>query len=261
MANKISFISNHTFNDFLDCYPIPASSAIPNWYKECPVLVDSSLSKPRTKCCIFSKNSSSTNTTFKNCTPFLDGISSGYILRLPIDVQFRYTDKGFIDFGFRIPAIASDEDLSPYELITTHHEGQHPGLPNLNINNNLKPLVFKFNLNFSIKTPTGYSTFYTHPINRYDLPFMVYSGVVDTDRYNIPVQFPFQITYNFKHEEDILIIPRGTPICQVIPFKREEWKSNVERYNKSKDKKNRLLYFSKIVNAYKSRYWSKKKYD
>jgi hypothetical protein len=43
--------------------------------------------------------------------------------------------------------------------------------------------------------------------------------VVDTDTYTSPVNFPF--TLNDPKFEGL--IPAGTPIAQVIPFKREQW--------------------------------------
>ena len=45
--------------------------------------------------------------------------------------------------------------------------------------------------------------------------------MVDTDKYPIPVHFPFLLKKNFEG-----LIKQGTPIIQVIPFKRESWKSS-----------------------------------
>ena len=263
MNANISFISQHTFVDALDMLPVPAASFLPDWYKECPVILNNELSKPRTKCCVFNDSTNYPNTTVKNCTPFMDSVTAGYIFKLPLDVQFTYTKTGFIEYGIRAAGsvLNSVEDTVNFQLISTHHNAQHPGLPNLNPSNNAVSLVFKFNPNISIKTPPGYSTFYTHPVNRFDLPFKVYSGVVDTDLYSdIPVQFPFQILYKFKHEDDILIIPRGTPICQVMPFKRVNWCMKTVKFSRECSLKARLHYFAKIINAYKSRYWTKKIY-
>jgi hypothetical protein len=49
--------------------------------------------------------------------------------------------------------------------------------------------------------------------------FSILPGVVDTDSYTAPVHFPF--TLNDPKFEGL--IPAGTPIAQVIPFKRNNW--------------------------------------
>ena len=49
-------------------------------------------------------------------------------------------------------------------------------------------------------------------------PIKVFEGIVDTDQQHI-MNFPFV----YKDPEFEGIIPAGTPIVQVIPFKREKW--------------------------------------
>jgi hypothetical protein len=75
-------------------------------------------------------------------------------------------------------------------------------------------------MNFwTIQTPAGYSTMFFHPTGYTDLPFMTLSGVVDTDKHGIPINFPFLLKEDF-----VGVIPRGTPIVQFLPFKRTDWK-------------------------------------
>ena len=49
--------------------------------------------------------------------------------------------------------------------------------------------------------------------------FTILPGVVDTDTYTAPVNFPGVLT-DVKFEG---LIPAGTPIAQVVPFQRESW--------------------------------------
>jgi hypothetical protein len=82
-------------------------------------------------------------------------------------------------------------------------------------------------------------------------------GVVDTDTYNAPVNFPFVLkNVNFEG-----LIPAGTPIAQVIPFKREEWKMQIgteKDLEKQSDSIKGLR--SKMFDSYKSQYRHIKKY-
>jgi len=82
--------------------------------------------------------------------------------------------------------------------------------------------AYKWDNPYTIKTPPGYSVMFSHPVNMPYLPFYTLSGVVDTDNYFQPVLFPFIAKNNFNG-----VLPAGTPIVQVIPFKRDDWKSEV----------------------------------
>jgi hypothetical protein len=109
-----------------------------------------------------------------------------------------------------------------------------------------------------IKTPKGYSCIFTSPFNR-DAPFNIFDGVVDTDTYDMPVNFPFGL----KDPDFEGLIPAGTPIAQVIPFKRTAWKSEytettpevTERINKATTELN-----SRWYDVYRTRWWSKKEF-
>jgi hypothetical protein len=87
--------------------------------------------------------------------------------------------------------------------------------------------------------------------------FTILPGIVDTDEYASPVNFPFVINDpNFEG-----FIPKGTPIAQVIPFKRESWKMKIG------GEKERLLgsritarLQTKFFDRYKTMFWIKKEY-
>ena len=51
--------------------------------------------------------------------------------------------------------------------------------------------LIKFHNLWTIEAPAGYSLLFTHPANRFDLPFTTLTGLVDCDRYHdIPDPFP-----------------------------------------------------------------------
>lgn len=71
---------------------------------------------------------------------------------------------------------------------------------------------------WGIKLPKGYSAVVTHPFNRYDLPFVTLSGLIDSDEFFPHGNMPFFIKDGFEG-----VIPKGTPFAQVLPVKREQW--------------------------------------
>jgi hypothetical protein len=77
---------------------------------------------------------------------------------------------------------------------------------------------FAWILPLYFKTPKGYSLFFTHPLNRFDLPFTTLSSIIDADKGINAGAAPFFLDKDFEG-----IIPKGTPIAQIIPFKKENW--------------------------------------
>ena len=245
--NKIEFAPWNSFVDNVLEIPEPAMNNLPEWYKKMPLFFGNDK-----KHGIAAVGPGSSNTTMKSCSPFMDAITTGYIVKLPADLEIR-----------RVMGFNSNEPLDTLsfkwrtenDMITSHHKDQHPTLPNIIEG---QDLVVKFSFNFKIKTPKGYSCLFTHPLNRHDLPFRTFSGVVDTDQYPLCVQFPFQVTEKI---EDFIVVEKGTPIAQIIPFKRENWKSSKGEVDEINNQKQSFDYRSKIKLAYKSRYWNKKTYN
>lgn len=241
---QIEFIPDSEFaKDFLEP-PKPSKTFIPDWYKKMPNLINN-----EKKYGIAPENDAAVNSTLKGCSPFLDSFTMGYIWSLPIDLEIRKNkvEEKLYEYKFRW--------RTDGVFVTDHHPQQHPGLPSP-----YKGLgfVMKWSFEYIIKTPPGYSTFFTHPLNRYDLPFQTLSGVVDTDKYTNAVQFPFQI---MDFDEDLIIIEKGTPLCQFFPIKREKWKSEIKEENLKKIKRDHFDFKSKIFKSYKTRFWEKKIYE
>ena len=55
------------------------------------------------------------------------------------------------------------------------------------------------------------------PLNRHQPVFQLFSGVVDTDTYQSLIHFPFVATA----ADGVYTLEKGTPLVQVIPFRRE----------------------------------------
>ena len=210
--------------------PKPASRLVPDWYKN----TESYVNKERKPL-----GDGSTSATIKRCVPVFDAKTAGYIIESPADVFVSIKNGGqwfeWSDFG----------------LIEFHPIEQAPEHPDK------KPFAYpKWTNPWAIATPKGYSTLFVQPFHRESV-FTILPGIVDTDQYTPSVNFPFVI--NDPAFEGL--IPKGTPIAQVIPFKRDSWtmelgdKKDLEAQVKVSKKLR-----SKFFDRYKSMFWTKKEY-
>jgi hypothetical protein len=89
-------------------------------------------------------------------------------------------------------------------------------------------------------------------------PISAFPGVVDTDSFVTDGHFSFLVKKDFKG-----VIKRGTPLVQLIPFKREPWQMEVSSAEKAKAimLKQSLMLRSVFANAYKIFFRSKKEYN
>jgi hypothetical protein len=216
-----------------------ATASIPEWYKKSKQKM-----KELENFSLIPDGTFNPTSTYKLCSPFLDAITNGYIFYLSQDIEVIKKDDGS-------PYIMWRKDFIP--PITWHSNSQWDGLISPE---NCHDFVYKWENHFQIKTPKGYSTLFTHPHNRFDLPFYTLSGVVDTDRYGLPVHFPFFIKNDFTG-----IIKAGTPVAQMTFFKRNHWFRTVKKYNKEYVYKESFKFFRKIERSYKNLVWQKKNYD
>jgi hypothetical protein len=218
--------------------PVPAKNVVPGWYKDMPRYVYDDKSPG------LRPDNFDPNLTIKGCQPFLDALTAGYIYCSPADIEVRQGPDYSYSFTWRVDN----------QMITAHTPEQHPGMPPAVDGNGQR---MKWMCEWGITVPTGYSVLYTHPFNRHDLPFRTLAGIVDNDRYPNAVQFPFEMIVPI---EDRLIIERGTPLCQLVPFKRDMWESEVREYDAETTKRNRFTFASKIIASYKSQYWDRKSF-
>lgn len=201
---KIEFIpSKDTGGDYP---PIPMKKAIPNWYKDIP-----SETGPKSAAW-YHKSNNNTNASIKKCIPVLDFMTSGYVLRTQSEILLsaELEDDNQIVYWRH----ASPETRT----VALHSHAQCP----IKIGNERK-VYFKFSCGFIIKTPPGYSClFYQSPYFMNE-GLELFSGIVDTDTYDAEVLVPGYISTGFSD----LVIPPGTPLMTVFPFKRDSWESVV----------------------------------
>jgi len=211
--------------------PQPATKVLPEWYKK-QIEYVSGEKKPM--------ENNSTSATVKKCMPVFDALTSGYILFTPVDVYVSQRD-GMPYYQW------SGQDAISFHPITQADE--HPAK-----NGFAYP---KWMNSWGIKTPAGYSTLFIPPMHNPNNMFTVLEGVVDTDTYTETVNFPFVL----KDPSWEGMIPAGTPMVQVIPFKRDAWKMKIGREKELKENAKIVsLLNTSFFNKYKTYFWSRKEY-
>lgn len=241
---NIIFTNSTEYRD-LDL-PKPASKYIPDWYKQTESYIGGN-KKPF--------DDSSSPATVKKCIPVFDAITSGYIIESPADVYVSVKNIEVDNNGSSEENIIKKDQhfiWSSFSLIDFHPIEQAPGHPYKNDNFSYP----KWMNPWGIKTPKGYSCLFIQPMHR-PSPFTIMPGIVDTDKYPAPVNFPFVINDpNFEG-----LIPKGTPIAQVIPFKRDGWKGLLGSKKDQEDLiQTRMQLMIRFFDKYKTLFWQKKEY-
>lgn len=170
--------------------PVPSRAFMPDWFRKLPPVDEGVLSE------------TNTGLTIKRCMPFLDAMTTGWLITLPATVRLTVSEGGSrVEAGW-------DFDR---ELVSFHGAHQVKGNPM-----GARPPC-KFINFWTITTSPGWSCLFVNPLNRPNGIFDVVAGVVDTDTYRSPVHFPFFVSA----EDGFYTIEKGSPIVQVIPFRRD----------------------------------------
>jgi len=178
--------------------PIPAIRGLPDWFKSMPQKA-------------FSATVGNDEPTVKKCPPFIDAMIYGFLIPLAMDLEVR---DGEFSWDFEVPpGYVSEFSHSPIDF---HDPGQVVGTPFFEDDR----FIIKFNSFWTIEAPAGYSLLFTHPVNRADLPFTTLTGLVDCDTFHdSPLNFPAR----WHHADFNGLLPKGTPVAQCLPVKRESW--------------------------------------
>lgn len=216
----------------LVAHPASAKNSMPQWYKDAPAA--------GTKSCPIINNLGNIVKGLKSCTPFVDALTSGYIQKTWCDIYIEFNNNQFNYRCGQTPIIM-----------------EHRDQVNISLSNRYYPIEFAWLCPWIPKTPCGYSILCTHPHNRLDLPFTTTTGIIDADQFHHVGfgKFPFYIEHGFTG-----IIPAGTPMFQMTPFKRDNWKSTSAKYDEQKQSINEYTYLREFYNVYKNKFWKKKTY-
>jgi hypothetical protein len=192
---KITFRCDPTLIDVLP-RPVPAKAALPDWLRQMAPRVPSAVHQRPVR-------------TVKQCPPFVDAMSHGFMILLPCDIT---VDAGRFSWDWPLPPLTLPNH--PRSPLSFHVAEQLQGSPLAHAGQ----VAIKFNSFWTIELEAGWSLMVTHPINRDELPFRLVSGLVDADRFNdVGINFP--AVWIDPHFNGTL--PRGLPIAQCHPVARE----------------------------------------
>lgn len=237
--------------------PSPAKAFIPDWFTSKAKYM---LDEDNNKSIEFYKTKDGSvkfirKRTYKTCPALLDSLSSGYLMSTPCDIEIKKNNGSYeilIPEDFDSGVNVKD---GPFSFI----RGETEGFPTPSGHS---PVHFVWNTNWFPEVPEGYIALFTHPINRFDLPFTTISGIVDCSGYINGGAVPFFIKEDFEG-----IIKAGTPFIQIIPFKNERWEHETIFYNEEESLEHRRQMNSeyKVVDIdhetnYKQKFWTNKTY-
>lgn len=196
--------------------PVPAAQGLPDWFKAMPAQA-------------FSAVVGGEDDTVKRCPPFIDAMTHGFLIPLICDLHVK---DGEFTWDHDLPA--GGEVSYARSPIGLHDTGQVAGTPLFAEDR----FLVKFHNLWTIEAPEGYALYFTHPANRFDLPFTTLTGMVDSDRYHDAwIHFPAR-----WHDEGFEgVLPAGTPIAQCIPVKRDTWVARTATFSEDDNRRTHEL--------------------
>jgi hypothetical protein len=223
------------YESAVDIYPniiAPAKNHVPEWYKKIPKWKNNEIFKVE----------EGFGHSMKLCMPFLDSLTSGYMILLPNDLYVK------------------NQDGAPY---LTWKDAEFPPKWRKDVSNpNIVPsghfpLEYTWQISVAYTIPQGYSMLVTHPFNRSDLPFTTLTGIVDGGLVMSHIgSLPFYIKEGFEG-----IIPQGTPIAQILPFCKQDWSSRITKGLVKDGEKHNKSSLRVISGWYKKTFWARKNYN
>lgn len=225
----VEFWAEEPLSHTLFPMPSPAYLDIPQWYRDLNRFSDGKLT--------INENGMS-NARLKACTSYMDTFMMGYMVKLHCDILIEDLEDGS---GKTMRWTSSMSPISPRSMDIANELPEVAGFG---------AFTQAWEMKWGFKLPKGYSMLVTQPFNRQDLPTWTTQGIIDADEFIGPGGVPFAIKDSFSG-----MLKAGTPIIQLIPFKRDSWESKeIESPFKSPDGRPRNY----ATGWYKKTIWKKK---
>ena len=171
--------------------PVPGRRGLPDWLRRMPAHVQSGELGLNVE-------------TVKQCPPFVDAMSGGFLMPLAADVT---VEDGRLSWHWDLPA--SPTLVYPRAPVSFHVPDQLRGSPLFEGDT----FAVKFTNYWAVSLPPGVGLLCTHPANRLDLPFRTLTGLVRADAYENFIHFPAL----WSDPGFSGVLPRGTPVAQCYP--------------------------------------------
>jgi len=164
------------------------SQLVPDWYKKIPL--------------VFKSVDGGEMPSVKHCLPFIEALTIGYLLLTP--EEYIVTKENGVLRMSSASEVMGERQANDVGMMPAPH--------------GYSPVSFSWDNRLSLEIPEGYSCLFTQPLNRFDVPFITLSAVMD-GYYKMPTgKIAFYLRNDFEG-----VIPAGTPFVQIIPFKREDY--------------------------------------
>ena len=197
----IDFIA-HNEKTVRDFKPVLAKSITPEWWK-------------KTKVGMHIRGDFVQ--TIRACPAMDDWLKSGWFVLANRDIEvIRYDEQSVtreekVEGERRLPRVVSPSHPSKQAFDSFEYLGENAPVKD----------AFKMRNPWNIKTPPGYSCFYLDPFLFQNEYFATWQGIIDTDKFNTNQDNSQMIFY--PKVDHSFTIPKGTALCQIIPFQRETW--------------------------------------
>jgi hypothetical protein len=247
MTKNIKFIARNKAASELLLPPVPATEYLPDWWKNKGAFIGIKGEEEKKR--FFVAAQRMVNHSWKKCTPMTDALTNGYILPLWADVMVQDT---VLVNGDRKPRKELFWKVNQFNVFEPHgFDAETVESPDFTAKG-----VHKYYTLMYIETPPGYSVLITQPFGYRNNPFQVIPAVVDSDTKGMEVLLPMWIKKDFTG-----VVERGTPMAQITPFKRDDWKMEFSHLADGESTKQEDAVFNlNIVNNYAKRQWKKKSY-
>lgn len=234
-TKEIEFICGD--KNVLKHFPIvPAKDALPEWYRN------------------LSANDINGVPTIAGCMPARDLITSGYIIPNAFEQEIIGTSYN-LDDEQQIEVVYPVEEIGKFFELQNHMT--HPGNGHSHAQcpvpiQGTKKSYFKIALPWRIKVPKGYSCLFMQPFYHFESEFTLLPAIIDCDVIDMnTMHFPGFL------KDPVAQLKVGQPLIQVIPFKRDEWKSSLSYKKPSRSSKLNLF----LHNMYKRAFHQKKSFQ
>lgn len=244
-TQKAKFVVNRPWlNSESPSKPGPAIKTIPDWYRD----ADRFAINPMTGKAWEMPNGGGKIPTWKACPAVYDIMGSGYMYKTPCDIEF------FEDASGQIQVKVLDEKNKDFIQ-------ERMPMPQFKHPMGYHEKHFAWWADWAVELPEGYSALYTQPFNRFELPFLTTSGIIDNDKVHLPGTMPFFIAKGFTG-----VLPAGTPYAQILPFKRENWEAEIVAQSSpmemmAKNQENSSKYRVPDGGVYQREVWERRKYE
>lgn len=244
-TQKVKFVANRPWlTPESESAPKPVIKTIPNWYKEGDRFAKHPVTGEHWK----DPRDGGKIPTWKACPSVYDIMGSGYVYRTPCDIEFFEDSMGMIQ-----AKVLDDKNKDFLQV--------RPPMPGFRVPHGYHASHFAWWSDWAVELPEGYSALYTQPMNRFELPFLTTSGIIDNDKVHLPGTMPFFVAKGFTG-----VLPAGTPYAQILPFLREHWMSEVDAsvgYEEmvSKNMENSEKYRVPDGGVYQREVWERRKYE